>query len=63
MNTKHSDVLASLASWNLEGIVECVEVKGKTVITYKGDSQAYPHWLALRKVNQIGASHVYEPGG
>lgn len=60
MNTNHADVLSSLASWSLQGIVKCKEVKGRTELTYKGEVQSFPHWLALQRVNQIGASHVYE---
>ena len=62
MTTAHADVLASLESWGLQAVVACREVKGKTEITYKGETRLYPHWLALRKINQIGATHTYEGG-
>lgn len=62
MTTAHADVLASVKSWSLQAVVACREVKGKTEITYKGESQLYPHWLALRKINLIGASHTCEGG-
>jgi hypothetical protein len=61
MSATHADVLASLASWNLEGVVQCKEIKGKTEITYEGETQVFPHWLALRRVNQIGSDYVYQP--
>jgi|LakMenEpi03Aug12_release.lakeMendotaPanAssembly.Ray.scaffolds.fasta_scaffold4827823_1 hypothetical protein len=61
MNTTHADVLSSLASWNLQEIVECKEVKGRTELTYKGEVQSFPHWLALRRVNLIGANHTCDP--
>ena len=63
MRVIHSDVLASLKSWNLEAVVECREVKGKTEVTYNGETQVFPHWLALRRINQIGADYVYQGAG
>lgn len=62
MTIDHADVLASLESWSLQSVVTCREVKGKTEIAYKGEARLYPHWLALRKINQIGATHVCENG-
>lgn len=54
MTTTHDDVVASLKSWSLQKVVTVREVRGKTEVEFNGEKQVYPHWLALRKVNQIG---------
>ena len=57
MNNTFRDVAAAVASWRLEKVVEIREVNRKTEITYKGEIQRYPHWLAVNKVNQIGVEY------
>lgn len=61
MSTTHQQVLQSLKDWSLEGIVFCKQVGGKTSVEFNGEVKVYPHWLALQKVNQIGAN--YTTGG
>jgi hypothetical protein len=53
----HQDVLRAIESWQLQSVVTCREVKGKTELTYAGTTSIYPHWLAVQKANQIGADH------
>lgn len=57
MNNTFRDVAAAVASWRLEEVVKIREVNGKTEITYEGEIQRYPHWLAVNKVNQIGVEY------
>jgi hypothetical protein len=57
MNNTFRDVAAAVASWRLEKVVEIREINGKTEITYEGEIQRYPHWLAVNKVNQIGVDY------
>lgn len=61
MTTTHDEVLASLKSWSLEQVVTVREVRGKTEVAYNGEKQVFPHWLALRKVNQIGGDYRPRP--
>lgn len=55
MKTTHEDVKNSIISWNIQSVITCREAGAKTELTYKGITRSFPHWLALRKVNQIGA--------
>jgi hypothetical protein len=57
MNNTFRDVASAVISWRLEKVVEIREVNGKTEITYEGEIQRYPHWLAVNKVNQIGVEY------
>jgi len=56
MNSTHSDVAKAVSTWMLDGMVKIKEVRGKTELEYNGQRHVYPHWLAVAKVNQIGAS-------
>lgn len=56
MKVTHKDVLASVESWMIENVVKCKEVNGRTELTYNNKTVVFPHWLALQKVNMIGAS-------
>jgi hypothetical protein len=60
MTFTHHDVLRAIQAWQLESVVTCREIKGKTELTYNGETAMYPHWLAVRKANQIGASYQSE---
>jgi hypothetical protein len=55
MKPTFEDVLRSIRSWNIQSLIACKESGSKTELTYKGITRSFPHWLALRKVNQIGA--------
>ena len=55
MKPTHEDVRKSIFSWNLQSMIACNENRSKTELTYKGVTRLFPHWLALQKVNQIGA--------
>lgn len=57
MKLAYHDVLRAIESWQLQSVVICREVKGKTELTYAGTTTVYPHWLAVQKVNQIGVEH------
>lgn len=57
MKLSHKDVLAAIDAWRLASVVTCKEKKGKTELTFKGETHVYPCWLAVQKVNQIGASY------
>ena len=55
MKPTFEDVLRSIRSWNIQSLIVCKESGSKTELTYKGITRSFPHWLALHKVNQIGA--------
>jgi hypothetical protein len=55
MKPTHESVQKSIVSWNLQSVITCKENESKTELTYKGVARSFPHWLALLKVNQIGA--------
>jgi len=55
MKPTHEDVRKSIFSWNIQSLIACNENGSKTELTYKGVTRSFPHWLALQKVNQIGA--------
>jgi hypothetical protein len=60
MSTTYQQVLQSIKDWNLEGVVTCKKVGGRTSVEYRGKIGVYPHWLALQKVNQIGVEYMPE---
>lgn len=55
MNFTHDDVIKAINTWSLCSVINCREIKGKTEIEYNGERHVYPHWLAVAKINQIGA--------
>lgn len=61
MNTTHEDVCRAVQSWSLEKVVSIKQIGGRTLIEHEGASHSYPHWLAVLKVNQIGAAHCSLP--
>lgn len=59
MATTHDDVKRSIESWGIQSEMTCKQKGARTELTYKGVSRVFPHWLALQKVNQIGADIGY----
>jgi hypothetical protein len=55
MSMKFDDVIAAIASWRLEGVVSASIHKGKVLLEVDGEGALYPCWLAVQKVDQIGA--------
>lgn len=56
MKATHKDVLASVQAWMIGNAVKCKEINGKTELMYRNRKVTFPHWLALQKVNMIGAN-------
>lgn len=59
MSVSFEDVVNSISSWQLGGLVECKQKGSRIELTYKGVTKSFPGWLALQKVNQIGADLGY----
>jgi hypothetical protein len=55
MTTTLKDIEQAIASWRIEAVVQVAQVGGRARLTIDGETADYPMWLALRKVNQIGA--------
>jgi hypothetical protein len=55
MNVKFEDVQSAITSWRLDGCVTATLHKGKVLLEVDGEGALYPCWLALRKVNLLGA--------
>jgi hypothetical protein len=55
MTTTLKDIEQAIASWQIGRDVSVVQVGSRARLTVDGETADYPMWLALRKVNQIGA--------
>ena len=55
MTTTLKDIEQAIDSWRINRDVSVVQVGGRARLTVDGETADYPMWLALRKVNQIGA--------
>ena len=55
MTTTIKDIEQAIVSWRIDRDVSVAQVGGKARLTVDGETADYPMWLALRKVNQIGA--------
>lgn len=49
------DVEAAIKVWSLDEIVQVKKKGGRAELIVDGEAVVYPNWLAVRKVNQIGA--------
>jgi len=55
--TTFEEIQHAVETWTLSSIVSVLDLKGKAAIVFDGQTKVYPYWLALQKVNQIGAEH------
>lgn len=53
--TDFKSVLSAIDAWTLHGLVKATDKRGKALLEIDGQQQLYPYWLAVRKVNQLGA--------
>ena len=55
MKTTYEQVLQAVEDWELADRISVRRAGGRVALIFEGKEQLYPAWLALRKVNQLGA--------
>jgi hypothetical protein len=55
--TTFQEVEQAIKAWSLENLVVAKKKGGKTELTVAGTTAVFPNWLAVQKVNQVGAEH------
>lgn len=55
MTATFRDVEAAIDVWSLKSVIIARDLRGKVELTYAGETARYPYWLAVRKINQVGA--------
>lgn len=55
MTTTFADVSRAITTWEVAAFVQATDSKGRAALTVDGEVKRYPYWLAVMKINQIGA--------
>lgn len=55
--TTFQEAEQAIRTWNLQGLVVAKKKGGKTELTIDGTTAVFPNWLAVQKINQVGAEH------
>jgi hypothetical protein len=55
--TTFQEVEQAIKTWNLDRLIVAKKKGGKTELTIDGATAVFPNWLAVQKINQVGAEH------
>ena len=55
--TTFQEVEQAIKTWNLGSLIVAKRKGGKTELTVNGATAVFPNWLAVQKINQVGAEH------